>query len=238
MLLLGPSSADVAAPKTGIMIPLYIYPGSAWTDVIAVREANPSVPIAAIINPNSGPGMKMDPKYVSGVLSLQSAGVTVLGYTPTKYTSNSISQVESMVSQYKSWYNVDGIFFDEMSNVVGKEGYYSTLDAYAKSLGLTYTVGNPGTSVPASYIGTQDTMVIYERQGLPSVSLLEGVHPDYPRSKFAMVAYGVQSLDESYIVAASQYVGYLYVTDGVLPNPYRALPTYLAAIASALAPPR
>jgi hypothetical protein len=229
------TSAVVSASTTGIMIPLYTYPGSTWTNVIAVQNANPGVPIVAIINPNSGPGATMDPNYVSGILSLQAAGVTVIGYVPTGYGSRSISDVESMVNDYKSWYPVTGIFFDEMANVAGYEGYYSALNAYAKSLGFTYTVGNPGADTIPSYIGTVDTIVIYENQGLPSLSTLEGWHSDYGKANFAMMAYGVQNINQSYPSTASPHVGYIYITNAELPNPYDALPPYLAVVASALA---
>jgi hypothetical protein len=229
-------ATSAAAPQstTGIMIPLYTYPGGTWTNVISVQEANPGVPVVAIINPDSGPGAGSDPNYVSGILSLQAAGVTVIGYVPTGYGSTSISAVEAMVNDYKSWYPVTGIFFDEMSNVAGYEGYYSTLNAYAQSLGFTYTVGNPGADTIPAYIGTVDTIVIYENQGLPSISNLEGWHSGYAKDNFAMMAYGVQSVNGSYPSAASPHVGYIYITNAQLPNPYDALPPYLAAVASAL----
>jgi hypothetical protein len=177
----------------------------------------------------------MDPNYVSGILSLQAAGVEVIGYVPTGYGSRSVSAVESMVNDYKSWYPVTGIFFDEMSNVAGLENYYSTLNAYAKSLGFAYTVGNPGADTIPSYVGTVDTIVIYENQGLPSLSTLEGWHSDYSKGNFAMMAYGVQSINQSYPSTASPHVGYIYITNAELPNPYDALPPYLAVVASALA---
>ncbi len=235
MFPMRPASAVVSPSATGIMIPLYTYPGSTWANVIAVEKANPGVPIVAIVNPNSGPGAAMDPNYVSGILSLQSAGVEVIGYVPTGYGSRSPAEVESMVNQYKSWYPVTGIFFDEMSNVAGSESYYSALNAYAKSLGFTYTVGNPGADTIPSYVGTMDTIVIYENQGLPNLSSLEGWHSDYAKGNFAMMAYGVQSVNQSYPSTTSPHVGYIYITNAELPNPYDALPPYLAAVASALA---
>ena len=234
MFPMRPTTATVSQSATGIMIPLYTYPGSTWTNVVAVQKANPSVPIVAIINPNSGPGAGMDPNYVSGILNLQATGVVVVGYVPTGYASRSLSAVESMVNDYKTWYPVTGIFFDEMSNVAGYEGYYSTLNAYAKSLGFTYTVGNPGADTLPSYVGTMDTIVIYENQGLPSLSNLEGWHAGYAKDNFAMMAYGVQNVNQSYPSTASPHVGYIYITNAGLPNPYDALPPYLAAVASAL----
>jgi hypothetical protein len=217
------------------MIPLYTYPGTTWASVTSVKEANPGVPIVAIINPDSGPGSRLDPNYVSGILGLQAAGVTVIGYVPTGYASKPISTIESMVNQYKSWYPITGIFFDEMSNVPGKERYYSKLSAYSRSLGLDFTVGNPGSSTLPSYIGTVDTIVIYENQGLPSMTRLEDWHSRYAKANFAVIAYGVQSVDQSYPSLVSPHVGYIYITDAGLPNPYGSRPPYLAAVASALA---
>ena len=234
MFPMRPTSSALSPHTTGIMIPLYTYPGSTWTNVIAVQKANPGVPIVAIINPNSGPGAGMDPNYVSGIMNLQAAGVVVIGYVPTGYASRSTSEVESMVNDYKAWYPVTGIFFDEMSNVAGYEGYYSTLSAYTKSLGFTYTVGNPGADTVPTYVGTMDTIVIYENKGLPSLSNLEGWHAGYAKGNFAMMAYGVQSVNQSYPTTASPHVGYIYITNAGLPNPYDSLPPYLAAVASAL----
>jgi hypothetical protein len=216
------------------MIPLYTYPGSTWGEVFALAKANPKIPVMTIINPDSGPGTKMDANYLAGVLKLRAAGVGVLGYVSTSYASRDLSAVRSCVRAYKNWYPVNGIFFDEMSNIPGRERYYSVLDGYAKSLGFSHTMGNPGVDVPPSYIGTLDTFVIHESEGLPSASLLRGWHSDFAKSNFAAIAYGMQDLDEPSLAAASPYLGYVYVTNAGLPNPYASLPPYLASIAGAL----
>jgi Spherulation-specific family 4 len=221
-------------PETGILIPLYIYPGPKWGEVAGIARANPKVPIVAIINPDSGPGTRVDPSYSAGISGLKSAGVTVLGYTWTGYASRDVSDVKSSIRAYKDWYDVDGIFLDEMSNVPGKEAYYSVLDDYIRSLGLGITIGNPGTDVPASYIGAVDTLVIHEGPGFPDLSRLRNRHSNHDKGNFAMIAYGVHTIDPSSISAAAPNVGYVYVTDAGLPNPYGALPPYLGAIAAAL----
>jgi hypothetical protein len=131
-------------------------------------------------------------------------------------------------------YNIDGIFFDEMSNTEGKEHYYESLSNYAKSLGFTFTVGNPGADVPSSYIGTVDNIVIYEDSGLPNISDLEGWHTSYDKTNFSIIAHSVDSLDESFVSDASNYVGYMYITDNRMPNPYDSLPSYFNELASVL----
>src|SRR5256712_4292670 len=53
-----------------------------------------------------------------------------------------------------------------MSNESGNEKYYTAISSYAKSTdGFSITFGNAGTDVPESYIGTVDTIEIYEDSG-------------------------------------------------------------------------
>ena len=139
---------------TGLIVPLYSYPGSDWSNLVWAKQVNPNVPMVAIVNPSDGPGWYKDPNYVSGIDSLQSAGITVVGYVWTDYGARSVASAEADIAAYRDWYGVNGVYLDQMSNVPGYEWYYSTLNSYAKSIGMTLVVGNPGASVPSSYIGT------------------------------------------------------------------------------------
>ena len=206
-----------------ILVPLYSYPGVDWTAIIQAKEANPGVAMVVIINPDNGPGQSRDQNYVQGVNNLRAAGVVVLGYDHTSYAARSLSAVINDINSYKSWYNISGIFFDEMSNVPGNENYYSTLNNYTHSLGLSLTVGNPGGSVPASYFGTLDVIVTYENQGLPNSSSLASITSGMSKNNFAVIAYGVNSFNASAVGNVYNYASYVYVTNNTLPNPYGAL---------------
>jgi hypothetical protein len=218
---------DAKAPA-GIMIPLYTYPtDGTWAAVIRAKNAHPSLPFVAIMNPNSGPGASRDASYATGVKDLRAAGVVVLGYVTTGYATKSyseISNLEAQVSAYHEWYRVDGIFFDEMSNVAGYESYYAALDSYVRSLGMKHTAGNPASTVPNSYVGTLDTLVAYENAGLPDLSAL--ANPGRDAKDFAILAYGVASLSRSFLKRSPGVAAWIYLTDGVLPNPYKSLPAY------------
>ena len=133
-----------------------------------------------------------------------------------------------------TWYNVNGILFDEMNNVAGHESYYSAASQYAKSLGLTFTVGNPGADVPSTYVGKVDTILIYESQGYPSLSYLDGWHSFYSKNNWGITSYGDPNLSQSWITNAKRYVGYIYITNDVLPNPYDSLPNYFSTLVSDL----
>jgi hypothetical protein len=122
-----------------------------------------------------------------------------------------------------------------MSNIAGNENYYKTLSNYAKAKGLTFTAGNPGTDTLPRYIGTVDTLTIYEGSGVPSLNYLSGGwHSNYGKHNFNFVAYGVQSLDQAYITSAAKYVGYMYITNDNLPNPWDALPPYFEQLVTIL----
>lgn len=61
-------------------------------------------------------------------------------------------------------------YYDKMliSQHQGKRSYYRELNNYAKSEGLTYTVGNTGTSIAKTYVDVVDNVIIFEAKGLPS----------------------------------------------------------------------
>ena len=223
-----------AAEPTGIIIPLYTYPDSTWDSVVRQKNAHPAVPIIAIINPDNGPGASQDPNYITGIQKLQSSGVTVIGYVYTSYALRSASIVAADIDQYKTWYNVNGIFFDEMSNISGHEAYYRNLSDYAKSNGLAFTVGNPGIDTLSSYVGTVDNLIIYENAGLPSTTSISGWHTDYDKKSFSLLSYAVSALDRSFFSGGSDYVGYMYITNDNLPNPWDALPSYFADLVASL----
>ncbi len=220
---------------TGIIVPLYAYPtDSSWQQLIQTKSAYPNVPVAAVVNPSNGPGSGPDPNFVQGINNLRAAGILVLGYIPTGYGSIGQSYIDSQIYDYRQWYNINGIFFDTMNNVPGYESYYSSLSGYAASIGLTWNVGNPGAPVPASYVGTMNTIIIYENAGLPSLSTLSSSTDGYPASNFGFEAYAVGGFSQSYVSTAENYDSWMYITNGLYPDPYSVLPSYLTTLMSDL----
>src|SRR2546426_1656282 len=223
-----------ATSSSGVVIPLYTYPtDGSWSASLQAKKAHPNVPIIAVINPGDGPGGSSDSNYVQGVKNFQAAGIIVIGYVATGYASHGMSDLDTQISLYKSWYSANGIFFDEMSNNAGNENYYSTLNTYVKSLGMTMTMGNPGTSVPNSYIGTLDSLCIFEQGGLPTLSYLSS-YSGHPKSNFAYIGLSVSSLNTSYEASSSNYVQWIYITDAGGGNPYNVLPSYFMNEVAAL----
>ena len=213
-----------ATSPSGIIVPLYSFPGTTWDKLIQEKNTHRSIPIIAIINPSNGPGIK-DQNYVIGVQKLQNAGIVVLGYVYTQHVD--VTEIRNDIDEYKNWYSVNGIFFDAMSNVPGSETFYKQLNDYAKSMGLTYTVGNPGADTLPSYVGTVDNIVIHDNKNVPALSLLDGWHENFTKKNFSSISYGVNSINKTYVTNATKHVQYLYITNLTLPNPFYDLPSYV-----------
>lgn len=240
--------------KTGVLVPLYMYPGTTgsvhWQKVIDEKNKHPSVPMVAIINPFSGPGNTKDSNIVSWVEELQTAGIIAIGYVPDGYAdtknpgARTMTYMKDAVKKYHDWYGVDGIFFDEFPNKAGHEDRYTELTGYAKSLGMKLTVGNPGASGSESYLGTVDILNITEGRGYVPMHLLQncttcsaekGWQYQHDRRNFAMIRYDIAHLDVDFVKEASNWVGIMYITDGNDSNKrWMHVPPYFGELVSAL----
>jgi hypothetical protein len=192
--------------------------------------------VVAIVNPNNGPGASVVSSYTTGIANLKAAGITVIGYVATGYaTGRPEAAVQADISSWKSFYPaVTGIFFDEMSNQAGDVAFYQRQDSFARADGFTYTVGNPGTDTIASYVGVVNTILVYESSGLTT---LPTWYAGYPASNFGVIPYNVASLDTNatnYISTNKAHIGFIYLTDDNLPNPWDTLSSYFSALLTAL----
>ena len=230
-----PATASASSPTT-LLIPIYNSQLGKWDPVIQAKTNHPDVPMVAIINPGGGPGSSPKAGYTTLTQRLHSVGINVVGYTWASYGSRNISDVFTAIDDYKSWYNVDGIFIDQMSYTGGDENYYSRLTAHARSTGLTVVIGNPGTETRPSYVRTVDAIVIHENSGLPSINYLGGWHANYDKANWGILPHDVNSLSKSYLASASKYVGYIYMSNGTMPNPWNSLPPYFGDMVAALDP--
>ena len=149
----------------------------------------------------------------------------VFGYVHTSYAARAAAEVQAEIGRWRSLYpGVTGIFFDEMAKDPGHEAYYKSLTAAAKGSGFDFTIGNPGVDTAASYVGTVNTILVYESAGLPAPDALAGWHSGHDRSNFGVIPYGVSGVDTAFLAAAKKTCGYIYLQNDVLPNPWDTLP--------------
>ena len=231
--------------RTGVYIPMYMSPvdnPDHYAAVAAAKAAHPSVPVVVAINPDSGPGPAYIENYDTAIDELRAAGVIVLGYTPTKYGSRPSDEIKADIDRYLDWYRIDGLMLDEFPNRAGYEAKYAELTAYAKSYGLRLVIGNAGTDVPQSYVGTVDVIGITEGHGyMPTewlrycvLCLYDGWHQDYNKNNFRFSRYAIDKMDPEFVRESSKWVGLFYITDGVSPDRWKHLSPYFDDMMSML----
>lgn len=211
--------------KTGILIPLYVYPSSIYTNttyntLIDLKKNYHDVPMYVVLNPASGPGTVTDGNYTVAIKRLQGAGCIVLGYIATNYGATALSTVTGHVDTWLSLYpGIDGIFVDEVvsSPTSGQITYYTSLNEHIHGKALYPNVLNTGTAVNASVYDLGDIINVYEGTSYPSEATLKGDFAggaaDFDYSRRGALAYNQSSFNEEYLRIMTKYSGLVYITD-------------------------
>lgn len=230
-------AASLSAPAHGkleVVVPAYFYPvpNSPWDDL---NSAADQVDLTAILNPSSGPGNSQDTNYVAAVDALRNSGGRVIGYVHTSYGARPLTDVLAEIDDYASWYNLDGIFIDEMANTgpAEKLNYYRDIYNHAKNIDSHWEVmGNPGTNTLEQYLTwpTADRFVITEDVGSQYASFAPAPWvANYQRSRFVHLIHTEPSstvMQNDLAVAIGRNAGAIYITNDVLNNPWDTLPDY------------
>ena len=101
-LFLG-ASAAAAPARTGVYFPLFTPPGPVWDNMLAYREAHPSLPWVAVVDPHHGPGTQFDSAYAQNIAKLQAQNVTVLGYVSTLWGARPADAIKEDIRSYHNW---------------------------------------------------------------------------------------------------------------------------------------
>jgi hypothetical protein len=218
-------SSDRRPACRGSLIPAYVTP-AAITD-LAEGSQHPRL---LIINPASGPGTTQHPPYRDAVAAAHASGAQVLGYVPTSYGARDPAAVLDDIDRYRAWYGVDGIFLDEASHDAVQLPYYRTLSRHVRASGDGLVVLNPGTVPARRYFDIADVVVTFEgpAAGYPDALVqtpgwLLRLAPD----RIAHLVYGASREQALEAAQAPLGPGWLYVTSGQLPDPWRTVPDYL-----------
>ncbi|KAF8885165.1 Spherulation-specific family 4 [Infundibulicybe gibba] len=172
------SQTLAALLPSGVIFPLYIYPGTGctgWTPVTTAIQSNKVLQFYIVINPNSGPGgapgSKPDTNYQACIAALRTAGsaaqnVKILGYVATGFGARSSTDVNSDIDTYSQWaasYRPDGIFFDEGATAANLLPTYQAFSARVhQDFGTSFIILNPGTTPTSNYFAIADIIVTFE----------------------------------------------------------------------------
>ena len=243
LLLLAISSSSSAHAALDIVVPAYFYPsaGSPWNAMTAAAD---DVPITAIMNPGNGPGNNVDSNYVAAVNAFRAAGGRVIGYVYSSYGTRPLAQVTADIDKYSTWYGIDGIFVDEMSNTgpAQKLDYYRNIYNHVKSIDPAWEVmGNPGTNTMEQYLlwPTADRFMVHENVGSSYPSYVPSAwNANYDSQQFVHLIHTESSsatMEDYLRLALTRSTGGIYITNDVMNNPWDTLPSYWQAEVDAVA---
>ncbi len=226
--------ASDRAIRMRIWIPAYFYPFGPglreWNRLIAAAK---NAPIVAIVNPASGPGDHVDTNFAAVLPRAKKSGVTLVGYVSTQYARKPLDRVKREIEDFLRFYpDITGFHFDEQSPHAHDVPYYIDLYKYVhQRIPGSLVVTNPGSLCAVEYAAApaSDVICLFEREK----GFAEFQPPDWA-SRFAGSRFCVQShavagedaMNRSLQRAAQLKIGYVFVTDDVLPNPYDRLPSY------------
>ncbi len=244
--------------RTGILVPLYLYPADIHTNATYNRLMNlkrryETVPFWVIVNPNSGPGKDVDANYTKAIDRLEGAGCVVLGYVRTDYGKQPVKQVQADLDLWRKLYpRTQGIFFDEMMNedTDAAVAHQVALNKSAAERGYWPTVANPGTGTPGRYFAadTADVIVVHETEAWPTEATMKGDYfggySDYPPWTRAVLVHSQPKLDLPMFATHRKYARWIYVTedeyrvnDPKADNPWDSLSKHMEAMCEQLAKP-
>jgi Spherulation-specific family 4 len=215
------------------LIPAYL-PPAAIVDVVR-RPARPKL---IVVNPENGPGTEERADFRRAVRAAQKVGTRVLGYVPTDYGARPASEVAADIGHYASWYGVDGVFVDEASSDAAHLPYYAGIARDARRDGRRLVVLNAGVVPAPGYFDVADIVVTFEGPYANYAPSVEGAPAWVRRLAPGRIAHLVYAASRQQALAAIAHpgaAGYLYVTSGTLPDPWRALPAYMHEEEEALA---
>ena len=221
----------LAAPKMGIIVPAYFYPAGEgekeWTRLAAVAK---TMPLVVIIDPDNGPGTRVDPNYQKVLKLISETGATPIGYISTSYGKRDGAQISADAKTWLKFYpEIQGYFLDEQTS---DEAHAPELLKNCQALRALRPKGpivsNPGNPCAAGYFqkGGPDVICVYERS-IPLEKYIPAAETaKLPPMKFGGLVYAqadeVLALKQIEL-AHEKNLGWLFVTNSNLPNPWDRL---------------
>ncbi|MBC7560142.1 MAG: spherulation-specific family 4 protein [Dermatophilaceae bacterium] len=211
-----------------LVVPAYFDPireAAEWSQVTARASAVRLV----VLNPSNGPGPGRQGSYADLTDQLRATGIRRIGYVNTDYGTRPPGEVHDDCKAFRDWYDVDGVFLDQVTSDVAGLDAYERYVRDARSLGCRKVVLNPGVYPHRAYFDLANLVVTFDGN-LEMHRTLQV--PDWATSlapqRFCHLVYGVPESEIGDVRrrAASSHAGALYITDGLAPNPWGGLAGY------------
>jgi hypothetical protein len=227
------AAAGPSAFPAKMVVPMYTNPTVLWPSISSAGSAVGVV----ILNPAVAQRFNYSSVLASIVEAAHASGLEVLGYIPSDYDNGVVplSYAETLMSDYVSWYHVDGFFVDEVNTTClpAPLAYYTSISQFAKEQsGSDIVAMNLGGDAGSCYMNLANIFVTFENT---YSAYLAASPPSWgaglPSSDFMNIVYdtpSVAAMQNTVDLAIARNVGLVYVTDlGGSGNPYAGLPTFM-----------
>lgn len=226
-----------------LLVPYFGKPDDA--SIKKIMKSSESLSVATVLKPNG----VLDDDYKNSLLDLTSAGVAVYGYVTSEHATIDVATVLGRVDIYNSFEKKpDGIFIDQAASEISKYSYYNELYlALRKKFGCkTKVFIAPGTSVDSIFYGPTtdeltragDTIVLFDDD---LKAFMNDQFDDYilnkADSESCALIHSCPKENMTLVVdkAISANIGFIYVTDKIINNPYDALSSYFEDLVAYIA---
>lgn len=213
--------------KMKILIPAYFYDSYYWNPLLEKANEN----FLIVLNPNNGPGSNTDTlydQYTYWMYLIDQKKAILIGYVYSNYGNRNINEVKNDIDTWVSIYpKVKGFFIDETSSDSSKINYYQEIYNYIKAKNPQhFVIFNHGVIPEPSYFSFCDIDIVFEN----SPDKINDYKPNdamlsLNKSKFAAIIHSAKEEDLEKILSYmdESQIGYIYITDDILPNPYNTL---------------
>ncbi|KAF2666836.1 hypothetical protein BT63DRAFT_427252 [Microthyrium microscopicum] len=180
------TSRESVAPRSGMLIPLYMYPvPGAWDPLYTAIQTHPSVDFIVVINPASGPGAGAlpDSNFAREIMRMNSyPNVRTIGYVAANYGRKAAAEAFAEIGKYTGWSQsnpqlaMQGIFLDESPQLADSPNrtFLEQIRTNVKSnkaLSGGLLVMNPGMIPDNQILQTADRTVVFEERYQTYVNL-------------------------------------------------------------------
>lgn len=186
-----------------------------------------------------GPGRQANPQMQEYVRQAQERGFSVIGYIRTGETGSNDGPrrdrawTDREIQDLTDWYDVDGIFYDEVYSDAEYYTYYADLVAHGRETVPGLHVLNVGGHPSELYANLGDVIGIFEGTADDFLVWSPELDPDeYAPQRWAAAVMSVADADHMREIidhARAQKLGYVYATNTFgtsTQNPWATLPPY------------
>ncbi|GGP46028.1 spherulation-specific family 4 protein [Streptomyces abikoensis] len=217
-----------------LLVPLYVHPATHPEEWAALLDAAPRL-YGVVLNVADGPGGRPDPAFHAAAGRLRAAGVRLLGYVDTGYGHRRTGAVVADIRRHRRWYDVDGVFLDQVPAHDTPLPRYRRMVLAARVLGARTAVLNPGTHPEPGYASLADLLVTFEgtwedyrRARIPEWTT------GHPPERFCHLVHGVPEERTAGVarLAARRGAAVHCAVPGTGANPWRSVPRPTAGLAA------